>query len=176
MIEPVKVDSAVGSAVFTPDGRHRLRLDRIWGSHRDERAVPTVLFVMLNPSLAGAHDDDPTLRKCMGFTRRWNYSRLTVVNLFSMVTPFPEELAAAPAIARTTAATDPYIGEAAKEATLIVCAWGTHAGLEPRRALVVEQLLFKMNRAVGLRCLGKTAKGHPRHPARLPYATPLERY
>ncbi len=40
-----------------------------------------VAFVMLNPSTADAKDDDPTIRRCMGFAETWYYGRLEVVNL-----------------------------------------------------------------------------------------------
>lgn len=36
----------------------------------DER-LPSVCFCMLNPSRADHEQDDPTIRRCMGFARDW---------------------------------------------------------------------------------------------------------
>jgi hypothetical protein len=54
------------------------------------------LFVMLNPSSADAEVDDPTVRRCMDFTRRWASGELRLVNLFTLVSVDPRRLAAVP--------------------------------------------------------------------------------
>src|SRR4051812_28327830 len=63
------------SATFSEDRSRRFELVRDW---RDEIGAPqtTVLFGMLNPSKAGEHDDDPTVRKTIGFARRWGFGRV----------------------------------------------------------------------------------------------------
>jgi hypothetical protein len=53
-------------AVLSDDGVYRYRLWRIW----DDDRAPTA-FLMLNPSTADATVDDPTLRRCIAFARRW---------------------------------------------------------------------------------------------------------
>ena len=58
------------SAVFSPDGTRRYRLDRhvaVPGEWHHGRA----LWVMLNPSTADESVDDPTIRRVVGFSRAW---------------------------------------------------------------------------------------------------------
>ena len=69
---------------------YRFSLTRQWGDG------PRVLFVMLNPSLANADGDDPTIRRCIGFTRQWGRAGLEVVNLFAVVSPEPSILRSCP--------------------------------------------------------------------------------
>jgi hypothetical protein len=52
------------NATISPCGKYRYWLERKWGP-----GTPQV-FVMLNPSTADASEDDPTIRRCMGFARR----------------------------------------------------------------------------------------------------------
>src|SRR5262245_34051042 len=72
------------SARFSRDRRYRYSLSRRFGDG------PTSVFIMLNPSTADAERDDPTIRKCVGFCRRWGVGELHVVNLFAFraVSPF----------------------------------------------------------------------------------------
>src|SRR5437868_12651695 len=65
------------SAVISPCGKFRYRLTRQWG---EGAALP---FVMLNPSTADAEQDDPTIRKCVGFAKRMGYDGIEVVNLYA---------------------------------------------------------------------------------------------
>lgn len=59
-----------GSAEISDCGRYRYRLSRWWGDKDDpDRAV----FVMLNPSTADASNDDPTIRRCIGFAQSHGY-------------------------------------------------------------------------------------------------------
>lgn len=160
-------------ADFTLDGKHRWTLRRTWGPRRpDLGKVPAngyVLWVMLNPSLAGRWDNDPTIRRCMGFAHRWGYGGIVVMNLFSLITPHPNVL---------YAAKDPgpfYMTRlrlASKEAALTVAAWGAVRPLPwvlARRDEVLQTL-------VDPHCLGTTAGGHPRHPLYVPYAQEAVRY
>jgi hypothetical protein len=48
-------------------GTYRYELWRRWAEG------PHVLFVMLNPSTADAVTDDATIRKCIGYAKRWGY-------------------------------------------------------------------------------------------------------
>jgi hypothetical protein len=86
-------------ADISPDGRYRYRLWREWrgcasrdhwrwlgakdGAGHELGEPLSVLFVMLNPSTADGTTDDPTIRRCVGFAKRWRYDRLEVVNLFA---------------------------------------------------------------------------------------------
>ncbi|MCA9851707.1 MAG: DUF1643 domain-containing protein, partial [Dehalococcoidia bacterium] len=51
------------SASFSRDRRYRYELGRRWG------LGPAVTWVMLNPSTADATVDDPTIRRCIDFSR-----------------------------------------------------------------------------------------------------------
>lgn len=174
-MESVKINSGIGSAVFSPDGRHRYRLDRILDEGlQEEQSVPTLLWVMLNPSVAGASEPDPTVTKCMGFARRWGYRRLTVVNLFTVITAYPKELAGIDD--RIGPAAEQHIVEAAGEAGLIICAWGKPP--DPTLGARTGRVLFLLReggqKPPRMACLGRTQEGHPRHPGRLAYKTKRE--
>lgn len=145
------------TAVLSGDGLYRYRLERFWGP---EHALP---FVMPNPSTADATIDDPTIRRCMSFAKREAAGGIIVVNLYGLRATDPK------ALLRTH---DPFgpdnranilsLGEWAMRADMpIVCAWG--AGGWIKSADIATIHLLKSTGAK-LVCLGKTAKGHPRHP------------
>lgn len=137
-------------AVLSTCGTYRYRLTRSWSS--DPRRV---LWVMLNPSTADATLDDPTIRRCVAFSRAWGYGGLEVVNLFALRTAYPAELAShADPVGPLN---DRHLAEAAGEADLTVAAWGAHAAAG-RRARAVLPLLDSPV------CLGRTKAGAPRHP------------
>jgi hypothetical protein len=74
-------------ATFDPTGAYRYALWRVWDGNR-----PPLVFVMLNPSIADAERDDPTIRRCLGFACAWGYGALTVVNLFALRATCPHTL------------------------------------------------------------------------------------
>ena len=45
-----------------------------------------------NPSTAGAKIDDPTIRRCRGFAKRWGYNGLIVTNLYALGVTYPKQL------------------------------------------------------------------------------------
>lgn len=148
------------TAVISSDELYRYELTRSWGHSPD--TDPYVLWVMLNPSTADANIDDPTIRRCIGFTHTWGFKKLVVVNLFALRSPDPKALEKADDPIGPT--NDQFILRAAKSASLIVCAWGAHKLAGARGRAVKEKLPFPM-------CLGKTKDGHPKHPLYVPADT-----
>lgn len=142
-----------GDAILSPCGTYRYRLSRIWGP-----GPSRALFVMLNPSTADATEDDPTIRRCIGFARSWGLDGLLVGNLFAFRSPSPKDLKATPY--PTGPDNDAHLDSMAQEARLVVVAWGAHGTLDYRDASVCVLLQHHAS----LYCLGKTAGGQPRHP------------
>ena len=122
------------------------------------------MFLMLNPSTADAHRDDPTIKRCIGFARQWGYSSLVVGNLFAFRTAFPK------ALKRCSEPIGPenndWLTALAGESDTLVAAWGNHGQL-PGRCQHVRTML------PGLMCLGLTRRGEPRHPLYVPRSAEL---
>jgi len=114
------------------------------------------LFIGLNPSTADEVADDPTIRRCKDFARRWGYGAVCVVNLFAYRATKPTELKAAPApVGR---ANDRWLVRVASKAAVVVAAWGVHGSFAGRDQAVISLL------SVPLSYLAFTKGGHPRHP------------
>lgn len=113
---------------------------------------------MLNPSTADASVNDPTIRRCIGYTRSWGYGSLAVVNLYALRATDPDELRRHPSPCGPD--NDAAIFDAAVAASLIVCAWGADP-MAPARARAVEGHLLD---GMPLFCLGRAKEGEPRHP------------
>jgi hypothetical protein len=118
---------------------------------------------MLNPSTADEVKLDPSCTRAQRYAERWGYGALIVTNLFSFRETSPEKMkAAADPVGRGN---DAAILRAAREAAIVVCAWGNH-GAHEGRGEEVERLL----RASGVKLflLRKNSGGHPAHPLYLP--------
>lgn len=147
----------IAAANISPCRKYRYDLTRLWCGNAAVARIVT--WVMLNPSSATALTDDPTIRKCIGFAKRWGYDGLRVVNLFAYRSTHPEVL-------RHVA--DPFGPENAAYLTSvtppIVVAWG----VLPRKFEQCSSLLLPRE---GAECLGRTKGGQPRHPLMLSYQT-----
>ena len=158
-------------------GRYRYRLWRDW-----DRIAPRVVWVMLNPSTADASVDDPTIRKCVGFAKRWGFGGIEVVNLFAYRSTNPDVLVRACAIhgidyvvgPENDAWIDGRIAHANEETGLVVAAWGANASRRPlrERSSIVKKRLAERVVHVPVVCLGRGGDGQPRHPLMLSYETP----
>ena len=125
-----------------------------------------VAFIGLNPSTADETEDDPTVRRCIGFARDWGFDGMVMLNLFGFRATDPKVMKAAAdpvgplnneAIALTTA-----------NVALTVCCWGTHGAFGGRDRWVSERMLHGK-----LKCFGLTKGGQPRHPLYLAKSTKL---
>lgn len=168
-----KSDGSAG-AVFSEDRAHRLILWRRWDG-RSEPGIPKgctlLLWIMCNPSTADAWEDDPTLRRCIGFTKALGYEGLLAVNLFSLMARDPKELEGK-RNRLTTRETDKYIRKAVSAADRIVVAWGA-SGPQTGRCVTVQEIIGR-RRKTPLSCLGKTQTGEPKHPLYVRKTAPLE--
>ena len=137
-------------ARFSIDKKHRYRLSRHWDLNK-----PQLLYIMLNPSIGNETIDDPTIRRLLSFTRKFDYGGFFVGNLFTYITPNPKTL-------------DTSIGLTNKNLNIltnlvskvdkVVYAWGNYIE-EPN-----ELKTFISNPM----CFGKNINGTPKHPLYLP--------
>ena len=70
--------------------RYRYRLWRDWGSGILERRI--AVFWLCNPSTADGEQDDPTIRRCVEFAKRWNCTGLEIGNIHAYRATDPGEL------------------------------------------------------------------------------------
>lgn len=148
-------------------GRYRWRLDR---EIADEG--PAVALVGVNPSTAGAIDNDQTIRKDLGFAKLHGWRRIIKVNKCAFRATDVRELAKA--VDPIGPENDKWLAEAFDEADLILPCWGPLAKLPKylrRRWLEVLRLAERSGKPI--MCLGVSNDGQPRHTLMLPYETPL---
>lgn len=156
------------SATFSADRKRRFDLVRDW---RDEIGAPdrTALFGLLNPSKAGEKDDDPTVRKTVGFGRMWGFGRIVVVNINPIVSTDPWALPPWTGIDMENRA---IIQGWLDQADLVVAAWGN----QPRavaRTIALNELIYSFRQIAPaeLYCIGTTKGGAPLHPSRAGYTS-----
>lgn len=150
-----------GSAVFDTARTYRYKLTRRWADG------PLAVFIMLNPSVADAFQDDPTVRRCIGFAKREGAGAFTALNLFALRSTDPAALRTHPD--PIGPCNDEFIRTYTYCAQLVIAAWGVHGSLGDQGRKVVEMLHGRTS----LLCLGVTKDGHPRHPLYVPGDAPL---
>lgn len=189
-------------ATISKDGRYRYRLWREWrlwperahwrwmegedgkvavdGAGEPLGRPKVVLFVMLNPSTADGEEDDPTIRRCVDFSRRWGYDRMEVVNLFAFRATDPAQLLTlddaddpvgpdnVDAFRGLIEDRDDFFGSGVDK---VVCAWGAHGAHLGQDETVMGWLgdapCFALN---------VTRDGHPSHPLYQPRSSVLTPY
>ena len=153
-------------AIISECRHYRYHLWRVW-----DDCLPTMCFVMQNPSTADATDDDPTIRRCVGFAKREGFGGISVRNVFALRATDENELLAHP---------DPFGPQnaehlmAARQVALmtrLVVAWGERFG--------GRKLDHHYTRAAAMLvtlkpyCLGVNKSGEPKHPLYLRNDAPL---
>lgn len=155
------------AADISPSGYYRYSLRRTWGEGRP------MAFVMLNPSTADAHNDDPTIRRCINFAKREACVSLIVVNLFAGRATKPDDLFAMvdPVGHRNEDEWRVYLYQLYRPK--VVCAWGAEPRAEKQAA---RFMAWAKTAPIDLWCLGRTKANQPRHPLYLRNDTVLEPY
>lgn len=143
-----------------PEQRYRYTLWRVW----DANATRIFQVIGLNPSTADETENDPTVRRCIAFSKRMNCHALVMTNAFAFRATEPSNMkAAADPVGPEN---DEWLVRCAKMATIVVAAWGVHGNFQDRDRQV-KQLIPE------LLCFGTTKEGHPKHPLYLPSAAEL---
>ena len=154
----MRVVTGPSGAKFSRCRRWRYLLWRQWDARK-----PAANFLMLNPSTADELRLDPSCTRARNYAERWGYGALIVTNLFGWRATDPQEMKSVRD--PVGAGNDAAILHAAREAALVVCAWGNH-GAHLSRAGAVTALLRKAG--VPLHLLRMNGAGHPAHPLYLP--------
>ena len=145
-------------ARFSRCRRWRYLLWRRWDAAR-----PVANFLMLNPSTADEFKLDPSCTRARNYAGRWGYGALIVTNIFGWRSTDPSALRKVDD--PIGPGNDAAILRAAREAKLVVCAWGNHGEHLGRGAEVL-----KMLHGVSVHFLRLNGAGHPAHPLYLPQA------
>jgi hypothetical protein len=162
------------SAILSADGKYRYRLSRQWNNF-----LPSIIWLMLNPSTADAYTDDHTISKCIGFAKEWGFGGIEVINLWAFRSTDPKNLLI------ESEPFGPYnwnhIDGCCSQYDDLVVAWGCEHVIKKMSKIgqkatdIVEQIAIK-HLHLRISCLGKSPGGNPYHPLMLPYSTPRIQY
>ena len=151
-------------ANFSRCRQYRYALWRQWGDNQRgdnkwDDDEPFVLILGLNPSTADHRQDDPTIRRCIGFAKSWGYQRLCVANLFAYRATYPKDLFSAddPIGPKN----DAWLRRLARNSDKVIAAWGSHGHFLDRDTHVLRYLTH-------LHAIRVNQSGSPAHPLYLP--------
>jgi hypothetical protein len=139
------------TAVVSSDKQYRYQLARRWG-----KAGKTIAFICLNPSTADADTDDPTVRRCIGYTKYWGGTQLLVGNLFGYRATDPRQLLKVEDPVGLE--NDIWLSKIIDNSDIALAAWGVLGSLRQRDAEVLTRYSEQ------LYALRLTKNGSPSHP------------
>jgi hypothetical protein len=148
--------------VFSACREYRYALWRVWDDSK-----PYVMFIGLNPSTADETQDDPTIRRCIGYSKGWGFGGLCMVNLFAFRATEPANMMSANSPIGSK--NDVWIQQFANDAGLIVAAWGNDGTFMGRSKLVLDMI-------PDLMCLKINKTGEPAHPLYQPGSAQPKKY
>jgi hypothetical protein len=154
------IDSGHMQAMFSPCRSYRYTLWRQWTPLLLGGKSGYVMWIGLNPSTGDEITDDPTIRRCMGFARSWGYSAMCMTNLFAYRATDPKQMMLIDVPVGPE--NNSVLKKTAREASLIVAAWGNHGSHRKRGSTVVGMIEQPMH------ALAITNRGFPCHPLYLP--------
>ena len=154
-------DTIKCEAVFNDDKTHRFLWRQVWDSKK-----PLACVIMINPCLADTKMlDTTTFLTLNNICRLGDYGGVTIVNLFSLLTP---KLHFNSTSKLNDEANDSYIKKAAEEASVVILAWGRGADTNLRiaeRARQVVAMLEPQKEKISVISDGERMGMHPLTPA-----------
>lgn len=151
--------AATSEVLYSDCEAYRYCLSRRWAD-----TGKIVNFVMLNPSVADAIKNDPTVERCERRARQMGYAAFSVTNIFAWRDTDPHAMRRAEHPVGPL--NDATLVERAKAADAVIVAWGAH-GAHRQRGQEVEKL-FRQEGII-MHHLGLSKHGHPRHPLYISY-------
>lgn len=145
---------------FSPCRLYRYTLWREW----DMANTSYLMVIGLNPSTADESKDDPTIRKCIGFAKRWGFGALCMTNLFAWRDTDPAKMKKVPNPVGID--NHHHVLQCAADAGMVLAAWGVH-GKHQNQDLNVRQWVASAGKM--LHCLRPTKDGSPGHLLYIPY-------
>lgn len=164
------------SAIISPCGLYRYRLERAGLGAYIRGQAGVLAVIMVNPSTADAEDDDPTIRKLLGFTVRAGFASLIVGNLFAYRATDVRVLGTV--VDPVGPDNDDHLIQILAEADQVVCAWGP-LNKQPWlwRSRYKDVLGLIHGAGLDPYRIGPAALcGQPKHPLMLPYNLQFERH
>lgn len=156
-----------GRAEFSADGKYRYWLERRWND-----SLTHFTYILLNPSSAGATEDDGTTRKLFEITRANGGGSYELVNIFALVDTAQTCLRDPIAVGETYEDNDWWIGHAIGRSQKLVVGWGDgmpdDAQSRGRQATVLNRArqILPMIGDRPMRCVLINRSHSPRHPGR----------
>lgn len=138
------------TATFSPCRKYRYDLWRVWNTNK-----PFCLFIGLNPSSATETIDDPTIRRCIQYSKDWNYGALCMTNLFAFRATLPKDMKAQQDPIGPD--NDKILKERAASAGIVIAAWGKDGKYLNRDEEVIKNLPI-------IYCLKQNKDKTPAHP------------
>lgn len=162
-----------GRACFAGENaRHRLWLQRGLDDGTPSWESPFAHWTCMNPSTAGADEDDPLVRKAWEFTRRMGLAHMILTNAGTYRCTDPSLLPRGVPLSHRDNL-DVTLAISRQAAKVVVACGNPPDVLFPHATAVIATL---RDAGLDLWCLGRTQAGWPRHPGRLAYATKVERF
>lgn len=161
---PQSIDSG---ATFSADRRYRYNLWRRWS---DE---PMLMVIGLNPSTADEHANDPTVRRCIDYAKRWGLGGLHMMNLFAFRATNPAVMRAHYTALGARGGLREVLLENLEEHIIpigqrvhqndggaLLAAWGHWGAFLSMSQTAVSRIAQE---GIPVACLGLTQSGQPRH-------------
>lgn len=139
------------------------RQHRYWLWRFDKMEGRYIQYIGLNPSTANETKNDPTITKLAMFTKTLGFDGFYMTNLFTYITPYPEQL--------EWRQDEPYrdvLRDIRQKCKTVVVCWGnfqTHGRDRQVTSMFPDAL-----------CFGKNQNGSPKHPLYLRHDTKLIKF